>query len=64
MDVLEAVVASSDGETDPRCLMLMFNAVRELITLYSRLGGAPSQKLQQVRDVLNPERRHHRNCSR
>jgi hypothetical protein len=49
VDLLEAVTASSDGERDPRCLMLMFSAVRELLSLYAGLGLAASEKLKQVR---------------
>ena len=46
--MLEAVTASSDGERDPRCLMLMFSAVRELLALYVGLGQEAAKKLQMV----------------
>ena len=54
VDMLEALVAASDGEMDPRCLMLVFSAVQELVKTYSELGAASSQKLQQVRYALRP----------
>lgn len=48
VDMLEAVTASSDGERDPRCLMLVFSAVRELLALYASLGQEAAKKLQLV----------------
>ena len=49
MDLLEAVVASAQGEQDPRCLLAVFRAVRSLVRL---LAAGPPQHAARLEEVL------------
>jgi hypothetical protein len=49
VDMLEAVVASAQGEQDPRCLLLVFHAVRSLVALLAECGPQSTARLQEVR---------------
>ena len=51
VDLLEAVVASAQGEQDPRCLRLVFRAVRSLVRL---LAAGPPQHAVRLEEVLSP----------
>ncbi|KAK9823856.1 hypothetical protein WJX72_005960 [[Myrmecia] bisecta] len=46
VDMIEGVLASVDGEKDPRCLLLAFQAVRAVVTLYSTTTPAALAALQ------------------
>ncbi len=48
MDLLEAVVASAQGEQDPRCLLLVFRAVRSLVRLLSGDSPHHAARLEEV----------------
>ena len=49
VDLLEAVVASAQGEQDPRCLLLVFRAVRSLV----RLLAGSAQHAARLDEVLS-----------
>ena len=48
VDLLEAVVAGAQGEQDPRCLLLVFRAVRSLVALLAGGGPQSAARLDEV----------------
>jgi len=50
VDLLEAVVASAQGEQDPRCLLLVFRALRSLVRL---LANGPPPHAARLEEVLS-----------
>ena len=49
VDLLEATVASAQGEQDPRCLLSVFRAARSLVRL---LADGPPQHAARLKEVL------------